>query len=312
MYWPPKEFQMPLPVTERLHPAAIGLDMLSSPVVLEHLLAAQVQAVRVVASALPQIERAAALMAQALNGGGRLAYVGAGSSALMAMADGLELGGTFGVDPSRVLLLMAGGLPSDARMPGNTEDDEAAGAKEAQALRSGDLVIAVAASGRTPYVLGAAKAAQELGTNVIAIANVKDAAIFSFADITICLPTPPEVVAGSTRLGAGTAQKVALNLMSTLMGIQLGQVHDGMMVGLIADNAKLRARAVNTVATIASVSEKTAALALDLVQGAIKPAVLVALGQMPEQAHALLKDTQGNLRAALALIDKSGSTGKQP
>lgn len=297
---------MSLPMTEHLHPAAKGLDTLLGAAVLGHLLASQSAAVQAVSGALPQIEAAAALMAQALQGEGRLIYAGAGSSALMAVADGLELAGTFGVDPSRVLLLMAGGLPTDARMPGDTEDDTDEGARAAAGLRAGDVVIAVTASGRTPFALAVAQTARAQGAKVIGIANATGAALFAHADVAICLPTPPEVLAGSTRMGAGTAQKVALNMMSTLMGIKLGQVHDGMMVGLVADNQKLRARATAMVAKIAAVNVAIAAPALDAARGAVKPAVLIALGQAPDVARALLRETHGNLRAALARIHKTG------
>ena len=298
---------MTLPVTELLHPAAAGLDTLPDAVVLGHLLSAQAAAVQAVNSALPQIEAAAALMAEALQGNGRLVYAGAGSSALMAVADGLELGGTFGVSANRVLLMMAGGLPVDARMPGDTEDDASEGTRAAQILRAGDVVIAVTASGRTPYALAVAEAAQARGAKVIGIANAVGAALFDHADVAICLATPPEVIAGSTRMGAGTAQKVALNMMSTLMGIRLGQVHDGMMVGLVADNEKLRGRAAAMVARIAGVEAGVAATALDAARGAVKPAVLIALGQAPEAALGLLSETKGNLRAAIARSDKNGS-----
>ncbi|WP_054004695.1 N-acetylmuramic acid 6-phosphate etherase [Cypionkella psychrotolerans] len=298
---------MTLPVTELLHPAAIGLDTLPGAAVLGHLLAAQASAVQAVSSALPQIEAAAMLMADALLADGRLVYAGAGSSALMAVADGLELGGTFGVSADRVLLLMAGGLPVDARMPGDTEDDADEGMRAAEILRAGDVVIAVTASGGTPYALAVAKAARARGAAVIGIANAVGAKLFDHADVAICLPTPPEVIAGSTRMGAGTAQKVALNMMSTLMGIRLGQVHDGMMVGLVADNDKLRARAATMVARIAAVDELLAAQALVMGQGAVKSAVLIALGQAPETALALLSETKGNLRAAIARSDKNGN-----
>lgn len=298
---------MSLPVTERLHPAAMGLDTLPPAEVLAHLLAGQGAALQAVAQALPQIGAGAALMAQALRGAGRLVYAGAGSSALMAVADGMELQGTFGVDPGRVLLLMAGGLPVDARMPGDTEDDAAAGARAATVLRAGDVVIAVTASGRTPFALAVAEAGRAAGARVIGIANAVGAPLFAHADVAICLPTPPEVLAGSTRMGAGTAQKVALNMMSTLMGLLLGQVHDGMMVGVIADNAKLRARAAGMVATIAGVDPATAAGALDAAGGAVKPAVLIAMGQGADKAAEVLQDTAGHLRAAMARTLKAGA-----
>ena len=298
-------------VTESLHPAAAGLDALPGAEVLSHLLAAQLAAVDAVTSALPQIETGAAMMAETLRGSGRLVYAGAGSSALMANADGMELPATFGMDPSRILLKMAGGIPVDARMPGNTEDDADEGTRVGANLRSGDLVIAVTASGRTPYPLALAKAAQAQGARVIAIANNQNAPLFDHADLAICLPTPAEVIAGSTRMGAGTAQKVALNLMSTLMGIKLGQVHDGMMVGLVADNAKLRVRAATMLRQITGVDAAAAEASLVAAQGAVKPAVLIALGASPAGAAQLLSETEGNLRAALARLRTAGVASRE-
>jgi N-acetylmuramic acid 6-phosphate etherase len=292
--------------TERLNPSSIGLDMLEVEEILRRLLAGQIDAVRAVEASLSQISEGAELMAAALRGGGRLAYAGAGSSALMANADGMELAGTYGVDPQDVLLHMAGGIPTQADMPGDTEDSEAEGAAAGASTTARDVVIAVTASGRTPYALAFARAARANGSKIIAIANNRGAAIFALADVAICLPTPPEVIAGSTRMGAGSAQKVALNLMSTLMGIKLGQVHDGMMIGVVADNDKLRARAAGMVATIAGVDEKTAMTCLQAAGGAVKPAVLISCGASLGEAQAILTDTQGNLRAALARLRTAG------
>lgn len=292
--------------TERLHPAARGLDLLADDAVLRHLLDGQRAAVEAVAAALPEIAAAARLVARTLRGEGRLCYAGAGSSALMAVADGLELHGTFGIPTDRVLLLMAGGLPRDSRMPGDTEDDAAAAARDAAGIGAGDLVIAVAASGRTPYPIAVARAARAAGARVVAIANVPGAPIFDAADVAICLATPPEVVAGSTRMGAGTAQKAALNLISTLAGLRLGQVHDGRMVGLVADNAKLRQRARTTVAEIAGVPPEAADAALLAANGAVKAAILVARGATADEAARLLKDNDGILRAALAQWERPG------
>jgi N-acetylmuramic acid 6-phosphate etherase len=292
--------------TERLHPDAAGLDARPGPEILAALLDGQKAAVAAVEPALPALDAAAALMAETLRGGGRLVYAGAGSSALMAVADGLELAGTFGIDPARVRLCMAGGIPQDARMPGATEDDEAEGAARGAAFGAGDLVIAVTASGSTPYPIGLARAARARGARVVAVANNAGAPVFALADVAVCLATPPEVVAGSTRLGAGTAQKVALNLMSTLMGVRLGAVHDGMMVGLRADNAKLRDRARAMVAAIARVAEAEAGAAIAAADGDVRRAVLIAKGAPADVAAALLAEAQGILRAALARWSETG------
>lgn len=286
--------------TEHLHPAARGLDLLGDRVILGHMLDGQIAALNAVSPALDAIAKAANLFAATIRGGGRIVYAGAGSSALMAVADGLELHGTFGVAPERIRLLMAGGLPQDARMPGGTEDDAGAGARDAAGIGAGDLVIAVAASGRTPYPIAVAETARENGAKVVAIANNPGAPMLRLADVAIAIATPPEIVAGSTRMGAGSAQKAVLNMISTLAGIRLGQVHDGRMVGLVADNAKLKARAEGVVADIAGVSPDKAAAALAAAKGVVKPAILIARGADAARAAALLDAHQGILRAALA------------
>lgn len=293
-------------VTEGLHPAAKGLDLLTDEAILGHILATQVAALNAISPALDAIAEAAGLFAATVRGGGRLIYAGAGSSALMAVADGLELHGTFGISPDRIRLLMAGGLPQDARMPGDTEDDAAQAQRDAEGIGAGDLVIAVAASGRTPYPIAVAEAARAKGAKVVAIANTPDAPMFRAADVAIAIATPPEVVAGSTRMGAGTAQKAALNMISTLAGIRLGQVHDGRMVGLVADNAKLRRRAAGTVADISGASPDEADAALAAAGGDVKAAILIARGATVARAGALLADAQGILRAALARWEESG------
>ena len=296
--------------TERLHPMAEGLDALPGGEVLHRLLSGQEAALAAVRRALPAIEAGAEAMAAAIRGGGRLVYAGAGSSALMANADGMELPGTYGIAPERILLLMAGGLPRDAHMPGDTEDDADEAVRAAEAVRAGDTVIAVTASGRTPYPVAVARIARARGARVIAIANNEGAGIFDHADVAICLPTPPEIIAGSTRMGAGTAQKAALNMMSTLMAIRLGAVHDGMMVGLVADNDKLRGRARGMVAAIAGVTEEAADAALEAGAGVVKPAVLIARGLTPAAAVEHLAASGGNLRAALARIEATGQTDR--
>ncbi len=291
-------------ITEQRHPEAAGLDARPGDQVLAILLAQQAQALAAVGAALPALDAAAAVVAGVLSGAGRLVYAGAGSSALMACADGLELPGTYGVDPARIRLLMAGGLPVDARMPGETEDDTGAARAGVADLGPGDAVIAVTASGRTPFAVAAAAAAQARGAVVVAVANTAGAAIFAHADVAVCLETPPEVIAGSTRMGAGTAQKAALNMISTLAAIRLGAVHDGMMVDLIADNGKLRARAAGIVAAIAGVDAPAAERALAACGGRVKPAVLTARGAADPPG--LLEATHGNLRAALSRLDESG------
>ena len=291
---------MALPLTEAVSTDVYGIDTMPDATVLARLLAGQKAALAAVDGAMVPIARAAAMMAGALRGEGRLIYAAAGSSALMAVADGLELGGTFGIAPDRIRLLMAGGLPTDAGMPGHTEDDVSEAEVVAQNIGARDVVIAVTASGSTPYALKISRLARDAGARTIGIANNANAPLFDTSDVAIHLPTPPEVIAGSTRLGAATAQKAALNMMSTLMGVHLGHVHDGMMVNLIADNAKLRARAAVMVCAISGVNEARAQDCLEQSGGVVKRAVLLAAGAANLQvADAMLARAGGVLRTAL-------------
>ncbi|ATG36689.1 N-acetylmuramic acid 6-phosphate etherase [Phaeobacter piscinae] len=289
--------------TETLHPDAQGLDLRADAEILDTLLDGQLRALEAVASAHTAIAAGAALLTSRLHNGGHLHYAAAGSSALMALADGAELPGTFGISADQISIHMAGGIPADGRMPGHTEDDAEAGAKAATTVTTDDVVIALSASGSTPFPMSFARTAQAAGAKVIAIANNADTPLLNLADVAICLPTPPEVIAGSTRMGAGTAQKAALNMMSTLAGIRLGHVMDGMMVNLIADNAKLRQRAIRIVSTLTRQDAEAAARALDQTGGAVKPAILLLQGAAsPTAAETLLRHHKNNLRAALAQV----------
>lgn len=288
--------------TEALNTAAAGLDARPPAEIAALLLDGQLAALQAVRGALPDLVEASRHVAHSLSGQGQLHYAAAGSSGLMAAADAMELAGTFGIDPARVHIHMAGGLPQDATMPGGTEDDANAGAEAARAVNDGDVAIVVAASGATPYAVGFAQGALVRGGVTVCIANTPDAPLFAHARVAVCLPTPPEVLAGSTRMGAGTAQKAALNILSTLMGVAMGHVHDGMMVNVRADNAKLRARAAGMIARIAEVDEGAATEALAVAEGDVKTGVLVALGLGRGDAAEVLKKNEGNLRAAIARI----------
>jgi N-acetylmuramic acid 6-phosphate etherase len=294
---------MTSPETEALHREARGLD--DRPLAEAALILAegQIAAAKALRNASDDIARAADKLAAVLRSGGIIHYVAAGSSGLMAAADAQELGGTFSIPAEQIRIHMAGGLPTGVDMPGGTEDDTAGLEHTLAALSRCDAVIAVSASGTTPYTLEAVRIARNAGATVVGIANNAGSALLDLADHPILLATPPEVLSGSTRMGAGTAQKIALNMLSTLMAIRLGHVHDGMMVNLRADNIKLRARAAGMVARIAGVDNARAQAALEDTCGSVKPAILVARGQLPAAAQSLLRETEGNLRAALARLD---------
>ena len=297
--------------TEQLHPQAKGFDALPLEQAATILAEGQAEAARSALAAAAAISAGAQTMARTIRAGGVLRYVAAGSSGLMAAADALELGGTFSIPPAQIRIHMAGGQPTGVEMPGDTEDDIESLARELQDIMARDTVIAVSASGSTPFTIAAAKMAREVGAQVIGIASNPDTELSALSDHPIVLETPPEVIAGSTRMGAGTAQKIALNMLSSLMAVQLGHVHDGMMVNLKADNIKLRQRANGIVARAASATEDEAALALESAGGDVKTAILLAAGaENPARARSLLAESGGQLRPALGDLT-DGTTGRK-
>jgi N-acetylmuramic acid 6-phosphate etherase len=294
--------------TELSHPSASGFDLLPKAEALTILARAQVEASAAVEAAAPSIAEGAALAARTISNGGKLVYAAAGSSGLMALADALELPGTYGIDANQIVMLFAGGLADMTRMPGGPEDDvDAARADVAHAgVGPGDCLIAVTASGSTPYPLAAAEAARAVGASTIGVANNAGAPLFGRVDVAICLPTPAEVIAGSTRMGAGTAQKIALNMLSTMMAVELGHVHDGYMVNVVADNLKLQERARRIVMAVSDADEARAGTALQDAEGRVKPAILLAAGASDiAVAENLLKQHKGKLRPALAALGQA-------
>lgn len=295
---------LPLRATEGRHPHSAGMQDRDGVDLLGQLLAAQQAALSAVLPALPALEAAAVLAAMTLRAGGKLGYAGAGSSGLMALADALELAGTFGIMPDRTPVLFAGGAAALLHMTGGVEDDPALAAADfaAAGLTAGDAVLCLSASGGTPYTLAVARLARAAGVRVVGFANVAGSPLAALSDIAVTLETGPEMVNGSTRMGAATAQKVALNLMSTRLGVLLGHVHDGYMVNLIADNLKLMDRAARIVSALSGQGMDAARQALSHCGGAVKPAVLVAAGAAPDHAAAALTDSGGALGPALAAL----------
>jgi N-acetylmuramic acid 6-phosphate etherase len=293
--------------TEMTHASAKGFDKKPPQDALAILATAQAEAAKAVEEAVPAIAAAAELAADCIRNGGRLIYAAAGSSGLMALADALELPGTYGIARDRIKVLLAGGIAGLTNMEGGPEDDaDAARAEIAEAgAGPGDCVIALTASGYTPYPMAAVEAARAAGAKTIGMSNNRGAKLFERVDVAICLPTPPEVIAGSTRMGAGTAQKIALNMLSTMMAVHLGHVHDGFMVNLIADNSKLRGRARRIVMAVSGVTEAAAADALDRTDGAVKTAILLAAGADGiGDAERLLAESNGHLRPALKALGR--------
>lgn len=296
---------MPSAKTEERHDKAMGLDVMHPALALRLLASGQQAASKAVDAAIEPLSAAAAIAAHSLASGGRLVYAGAGSSGLMAMADSLELPGTYGIALDKVVVLLAGGAASLTDLAGGYEDDMELARKDVRdaGIGKGDCLIAVSASGSTPYTLAAADEARERGARVIAMANNPGAVLFQNAEVSILLQTPPEVISGSTRMGAATAQKIAFNMFSTLVGIHLGHVHDGHMVNLKADNAKLRGRAVRIVSDLAGIGAAEAGRYLNTSSGSVKIAILLAAGAKDvAAAEAALTEAGQNLRRALSLV----------
>ena len=296
---------MELPNTENPHNQAIGLDERQPSEILSILLNGQLAALNCVNDAQAAIEWAAHFASRSLAAEGKLVYVGAGSSGLMAMADALELPGTYGFSSQQISFLIAGGTNSLINLDGSPEDDAALAQKDIQGagIEKCDCIIAVSASGRTPYVLSAVSAAQDRNATIIGIANTVNSPLLKIADVGVLLETPPEVIAGSTRMGAATAQKAALNMISTLTAIILGLVHDGHMVNMNVDNKKLEMRAIRIVSSIGSCSHEASSDLLNKANGSIKIAILLALGATSvAEATKLLNQSDQKLRPALASL----------
>ncbi len=289
--------------TEQRLAETTGIDTWDDARILSVLISGQDRAIAAVRSAKPQIAKAAGLLARRLAAGGRVVYAGAGTSIRIAVQDGSELPATFGMAEDKLVYLIAGGRAAIFDTLADAEDDTAAGQRDASVCGGMDTLIAVSASGSTPYTLAAAHAAKSRGCPVIAIINNAATPLGAAGDIEIVLDSGPEVIAGSTRMGAGTAQKAALNILSTLTHIKLGAVHDGMMVNVQAGNLKLKQRAREIVMRITGAEQASAEAALEATGGMIKPAALICAGAANNAAaHHLLAASNGNLRLAMARL----------
>ena len=291
---------MPTAMTEARSPMSVGIDKFDDLRIMDILLNGQIDAATSINQSINSLCEGARAMAKAVSEGHQLVYAAAGSSGLQAIADGLEITPTFGVPLQQIQILRAGGMEGLSRLNGAVEDDAEAAADDAGIIAAGDCVICLAASGNTVYPVTIMNVANDRGATTIGISNNPETELLKHSDIPILLPTPPEVIAGSTRLGAGTAQKIALNMMSTLMGIQLGHVMDGLMVNVIANNNKLLDRAQRIVSDLTGCQLDVAAEKLEITDGSVKEAVLMVEGVGSlEEARRLLERADGNLRRAL-------------
>ena len=290
-----------LPATEQINAQTRGLDTLASADLAALLVAQQQDALDAVRAVTAQLAAAADAIAVRLRAGGVLHYAGAGTSGRLGFLDASEMPPTFGTPPGLVCAHIAGGTGALIRAVEGAEDDEQAGMSEMRGhVRAGDAVVALSASGGAPYVTGALKAARGIGAFTVGIASVPGSAVLRAAELGIVLQTGPEPLTGSTRLKAGTAQKIALNVISTAVMVRLGKVYDNLMVDVVATNAKLRARALRLVCTLADVPEERARELLQQSGGSAKLAVVIAVkGVDAEAARAMLDANGGSLRAVL-------------
>ncbi|HEX9247471.1 MAG TPA: N-acetylmuramic acid 6-phosphate etherase [bacterium] len=256
-----------------------------------------------VEAVLPQIADAVVRIAEALRRGGRLIYVGAGTSGRLAVLDAAECPPTFGTPPDLVQAVLAGEAQAVTEAVEGAEDDEAAGARAMDARGAGpdDVVVGIAASGRTPFVIAAVRHARARGAATIAVACTPSSPLEAACHLGIVPLVGPEVIAGSTRLKAGTAQKLVLNMLSTLAMVQLGKIYGNLMVDLTATNAKLRRRAVRIVTAAAEVAEPDAVEALARAGGRVPVAIVMLRARLdPEAAAERLVRAGGSVRRALA------------
>jgi N-acetylmuramic acid 6-phosphate etherase len=263
----------------------------------------QINAVNAVRAAAPRIAAAVTAALPRVEAGGRLIYVGAGTSGRLGVLDSVELYPTFSWPHGRAVALLAGGTDAMFVAVEGAEDDVEQGAADLKSVNVGkdDVVLAIAASGGTPYVLGALRAAREVGALTIGFANNPDAPVANEADIGVTLDTGPEMISGSTRLKAGTSQKIALNTFSSALMVRMNKVYGNLMVDLKATNAKLVRRAIRLTSFATGADEAAARAVLEQCGFHVKVAI-VALSKNVnvEQARALLDAARGSVRQALA------------
>jgi len=287
--------------TEQISPRYVELDSWPAAEMITAMYEGQLAAAAAVRGALGAIAAAVEDAVPALQRGGRIVYAGAGTSGRIGVQDGAELSPTYDWPAERLVFAMAGGLDALVRSVEGAEDNETAGARAMTDAKIGsdDVVIGTAASGTTPFTIGALRAANAAGAVTIAVANNPAAPLFNVARHRILADTGSEVVAGSTRMNSGTAQKIVLNLFSTAVMVKMGRVYRGLMVDMRARNAKLRRRAEVMVSEIIQCPEGDAARYLDQADGDVKTAVLLGLGLGRSEAAQLLRRHGGNLRSAI-------------
>ena len=292
--------------TESSNPATSDLDRLSTLELVQRMNAEDGGVARAVQAGLPTIAEAIDAIAVKMRQGGRLIFMGAGTSGRLGVLDAAECPPTFGVAPERVIGLLAGGQGAFQRPDESAEDDPGMGEEDLRriGLEAADCVVGISASGRAPYVLGGLGFARRIGCLTVAVACSRPAAVSQEAEISILAPVGPEVLSGSTRLKAGTAQKMILNMLSTGVMVHLGKTYGNLMVDVKPTNQKLRARAVRILQQVAGIDEKRAEELLSACGGEVKTAIVAErLDCTPQAARLALELAGGMVRQALGEND---------
>jgi N-acetylmuramic acid 6-phosphate etherase len=291
-----------LPTTERRNQASMHLDEMPVEAIVRLMNDEERRVQEAVGEALPRIASAVEVLVEAWREGGRWIYVGSGTSGRIAALDAAECPPTFGAPPERVLALLAGGQNAATRSVEGAEDDTSAAVRDLEVLGLGpnDVVVGLAASGSTPYVVAAVRRATEAGCATIGISNNRGSELVAAARVGIELDTGPEILTGSTRLKAGTSQKLVLNMLSTAAFTRLGKVYENVMVDLQGTNEKLKRRSRRIIRETAGVTEDEATELLSAAGGSVKVAVVMGKAKVSlEEARELLAAAKGNVRRAL-------------
>ncbi|MFN2512721.1 MAG: N-acetylmuramic acid 6-phosphate etherase [Pyrinomonadaceae bacterium] len=301
------ETRDPLPITEQENSRSLNLSSLTVAEVVCLMNEEDALVAAAVAKVLPQVEQAVIVIVEKLRLGGRLFYIGTGTSGRLGVLDASECPPTFGVSPDLVQGVIAGGYEACHRAVEASEDDAAAAQSdlENRGFVKSDVLVGIAASGQTPYTIGAVKYARSLGAFTVAITCAPDSAIIEVAEVSIVPVVGPEVVTGSTRLKAGTAQKMVLNMLSTATLVKLGYVSGNRMSNLQARNSKLRARAVRILMAETNLDENAAAAALDVGKSDIRIAlVMTKTGCDAQDAKKALADSKGVVQQAIDQLSR--------
>jgi N-acetylmuramic acid 6-phosphate etherase len=299
-----------LPATELRNPSSRGLDEMPVGTILRLMNEEDRRVPEAVSEALPRIAAAVELLVEAWRAGGRWIYVGAGTSGRVAAMDAAECPPTFGVPAERVLALVAGGQSAATRAVEGAEDDRTAAMRDLEVLglNPNDAVVGIAASGRTPYVVAAVRHASEKGCATVSLSNNRSTQLSGVARVGIEVVTGPEVLTGSTRLKAGTSQKLVLNMLSTAAFTRLNKVYENFMVDLQAGNEKLKWRACRIVRETTGVPESEAEELLQAAGGSVKLAVVMGKVRVSaSEARALLDAAEGSVRRALDAVSSRRS-----